>query len=299
MKRVAFGPDVGAIERLQKRHYRGWKKLKWIPHRTTVALLHRARRMIEEVDPENKTADRVVDFIETFLVINHYESLEDGSEALFKQMTEDGLCAKTTADYLKMGEKAFGGVGPRFRRVIKVLGLLGSDDDPKHAVDRSSAECLELIKRMKKKSPRAAIMCELIMKTPLRCKDATRMRPKGRLILTKKEVKMRVRLTKNIRNQSESVVVRIPYWFGKFSPELETALKEEKARPFQYDDVREVIRGIRQVDETVTTYTFRRCFMHRALSECKFDFKKCIEKFSLHKQVKTLRAYYDSLDLDE
>jgi hypothetical protein len=296
-KRVAFGADTEAVARLRLRYNRGWKRTRWCPHRTLEAERRKATTLLEEHAPPDKTAKRICDFVETFMIINHFQSLEQACDELFAQMLRDGLCAKTVTNYLKMAEDEFGGVGPRFRRVIKVLGLLASDDDSQHAPDRTAEQCLQLLKKMMKKAPRAAVICELILKSGLRCKDITRLRTRL-VVWTKTKLKIRVRVAKNIRNPSESVVTRIPLWFGN-PTRLLTKMMKEGEKPFAGDSVGRVLRAIRLIDDEVTTYTFRRCFMHKALKECDFDFNLCVSRYTLHKQVKTLRAYYDSLHLDD
>lgn len=293
-KRVAFSSEVNATEHLRRMYRRGWSRLKWIPRRVCHSDTAEADRLLEETDPTTVTQRRVPDFVEKFMTMNDFTNLEDACRPMFIQMLRDGLSAGTAAGYMKIAADVFGGTGPIFTRVIKVLQLLDANEDPKHAPDRDAVTCNKTIEKMRKRAPLSAAICELILKSGLRCKDISRLPSKR--IRTNGALRIRVRRAKNIRDQSESVVTRIPFWFGSLSNDLTMILKKH-ATPFKDYTTSQVLQDIRRVDADITTYTFRRCFMHRALVECNFDFDNCVRKYSLHKQVKTLRAYYDTLDI--
>lgn len=296
--RVAFGADVDATNRLRQRYRTGWKKLKWFPRLVSRAVTAKATQLLQEYggNAEERTATRINDFVATYMVINHFRTLEEACETLFSQMLADGLCSRTASQYLKTAAEEFGGVGKRYRRVLKVLELLSCDDDPNHAPDRTADQCQRALVKLRKVCPCAAAMCELMMICGLRCRDIQRLR-RHRIVWGTKMLRLRVRVAKNIRHSSESVVTRIPYWFGEPTSNLKELLGS-KERAFENESTAKVLRALRRVDHSITTYTFRRCFMHRALIECNFDFDLCIRKYSLHKQVKTLRSYYDSLHLE-
>lgn len=284
------------LEVLREKYRRGLSKTKWFPGIITSLDRERGRTIVEQYAPVDRTKIRVTDFIEVFMSVNGITSMEEAATDLLGQFINAGVTAGTAKNYLRYAADMFGGTGPIFRRVLTAVTLMHSESDSKTAVDRTILECKRLIDKLRKNSPYFAAICELIFKTGLRFSDIRRLK-RTSIVLTDSEIKIEVRRAKNRRNRNDRVITRIPTWFGKVSVSTEEILNGTDMFPFSELQISTVLRAIQTIDSEVTTYSFRRRFFHEALLSCRFDFDECARKYSLHRQTKTLRAYYDSLHI--
>lgn len=289
---------VTTLRELRAKYHRGASRTKWYPRVVTPVTLLRGRQRIAKYAPPNKDFYRRVEFLKVFFRINRLHSLEEGAEALYSSLSEK-LAEGSVVEYLKTAKEVYGEAGPLFQRVMKAANKAHALADTSHAVDCASEDLLQSITLLQNKSRYVGIAAalELILKTGLRFCDI-RTIGSVQLRFDSEMLKMEVRTAKNRKRRADRVIVRVPTsWFGELTLATQTFLAGGPCAPFEKFTINDILNGLHTVHASATTYSFRRCMFHKALVECDFDFEKCCQLYTLHKQTRTLRAYYDSLDI--
>jgi len=109
---------------------------------------------------------------------------------------------------------------------------------------------------------------------------------------------IRLRFTKGIRHRASRRHLRVPLWFGRLRPSTEKLLAHGKSdsQPFKELTATRINQELKRIAPNAgfTTYSFRRCFMHRAIHHCGGNFSEAARKYTMHSNPKILEAFYVS-----
>ncbi len=300
LPRTLQRPAAVNVDILKTKYKQGWNKCIWKPRIATVEEKEKGMKLVKEYgnDPMAlATARRLRDFCNTFLLINNFETLEAGIDALIGQMSADGLKAGTLAQYIRTMVRGRKDLGARVSEALRALDRMHADSDTQHAVDTTKEEVLSIISQLRKQgSPLEAAAVELMLKTGLRMKDLHRLRRKQLRQNKKKMVVIEVRRAKNRSKKKHRATAMFPPWFGPVAQQtiqLFEKGQDQDTKPFLSLNATALNKAVSGICTTkLTSYSFRRAFIHRALKETDYDFKVCAEKYTLHRDPEILRAYY-------
>jgi integrase len=197
--------------------------------------------------------------------------------------------------------------------MMRVLSAAASDEAIRHAIDINSATALTIWRRL---DGEGKAVIGLMLLTGLRCKDAQRLRlsqvelperARGRSrrsTFSSKKIRVQVRVAKNRRNHKKRIILELPLAYRSQYYEVIDYLNEYLAgfegsntRPFTLG-VSQLNLLLKQVDSRaerkrkVTSYSFRRLYIHELIAILKRDFNKVCD-YTLHFEPSTVKSHYD------
>ena len=269
-------------------------KTLWVPGPVTREQILRGQKFIHDHAPVDATKERLRQFMDSFLIINGYETVDEAAPGLLGQMLEE-LEVSTVACYIG---KMWSGrpQGPLAARARRATRRANAKRAGGHARDAPVRLLKKAIRRLPNRSlVKSAI--EIVLKTGLRCKDLQRLTRSDVTRVTKTMV-LRLRYTKGIRDRAGRRHLRVPTWFGAMRESTVHRLTQGSKwdHPFAGVDAGMLNRALKRAapGQRLTTYSFRRCFMQRAIHACKGDFEEAAQRYTMHRNPKILEAFYVS-----
>lgn len=260
--------------------------------------------------PQNKNAIRLLQDRDLFMAENKFLSWENAITPLMGQMFRDGLKVSTIKSYLQIMSAGFATNKGPVRRVFKALAKAAAAVPAKKALAISAAEAGALISELRQKGFHlSACGLELMLRTGLRAAEIVTLR-KEDVQFAREAIYVTVRRGKNVLSQVHVSRVKFEYnaFFGQPSKALvdgwNSSTRECPFAKWSVDTALKVMKttkvgsrseGLRRV----TTYSFRRLFIRRAMVICKGDEVLCARRYTRHKNPLMIRAYYDDMTLVE
>lgn len=286
---------------------RGRRKC-WVAARATQDDVDAGVAIIDKyIDQANeKTRKRVREDVKEFVRMNQHLPSEEVAPALLGQMSKS-LAAGTIEDYLKYAAEILKNIhADSAENVQKAVHQLHADADTRHAIDAGARTLKGVIASMKKPE-HSATAAELILRTGLRGKDVARL-ASGSIVFKKKYTILTLKVSKGIRRRAHRRILKLPLWFGPFTKEsrirvrnllkLKGTKKSSWLTPLINKGLKNRNRdqvGTSRSEKNFTSYSFRRCFIQRALLEENGNCEEVARKYTAHRNPKIIEAHYQSI----
>ena len=259
-----------------------------------------------------KTRLRLLHDFETFLHWNQALPARLQLTGLLGQMRRAGLMEGTIQEYFKkflpdMERGLFPGRSSNREESIwianlhRVISKMHAACETKHAVEAHTSSLLQAIAKVHPYGKEEGAIVKVILMTGLRAIDISRMNI-NKIIVTEKAIGVSLSWTKGIKKRTHRRHLSFPFWFGKLKrKDLKLAYKlvrrTSKNKETLASRINRFLKKSRSKDAPrLTTYSFRRAFVQKALRVCHGDGVLAARKYTAHRNVDILLSHYQTLN---
>jgi integrase len=272
-------------------------KKKWHVRPISEADKAAGERLLKKFAPVNKTNARLQREIARFMQMNNLTNMDDAIVPLIGQMSRK-LKMSSVKNYAR---KMLTGHArtPKIRRMMKALNKAAARAPKRIAKHLTIDDALQCLIRFPPDRWKVRECLELMLRTGLRAIDISHLKSKD-IRFNQVGITVTLRAGKGVQGEIDVRTGRFRYeeFFGEATTRLRRAFQQE-SQPFKETNVDDVNRRLREVvgskgsNRCVTSYSFRRIFLRRAMDLCDNDFKAAALKYSLHRDWRMLQAFYD------
>lgn len=269
-----------------------------------------ALSLVAEVNESARKAISIARCFQEFVVLNDTPpgTLEIGLLLLLFviDMTLQGLALSSARTYARsiIGIEGRAGRpigGPFVDDLFKIIELLHASEEVEHALDITYEKALEVLRLL---NGDALFLCWLMVHTGARAKDLQRMRFAQftfHVINAVAVMKVHFKYTKGRRSETKQYVLPVKLGEDVWIPEevksrFQVTYKDAFLIKIGADELNKAIDRLGPQYSSITSYSFRRLFVHRVIDMFKDDEGHIawaeVVKLTGHIHVETLRTSY-------
>ena len=271
-----------------------------VPWATVSAVME----LVTEVNPSAPAALANLEVFTRFVTLNDPEGTIPRDFLLLLYSVDiqlQGIAATTTKTYVKgimwALERAGKPIkGPSVTDMFKILAYLTAHEDADHALDISEETGMRVVAAL---SGDAQVTAWAMKLCGARIADLERMERHQFLFAADGSVRISFQFTKNRRSKAAaySLLLQLPM-DEPIPASVVAAMKaapQTRIFPLDVDGFNKAIRQLGSEFEGITSYSFRRLFVHRVIDRFTEDgmtaWEECV-KLTAHKKIETLRNSY-------